>query len=231
MINISYFDWNSKNLVRSAIEDYIRFNRYVANQSACTSHDGKAIADKIHHLEKLLDTFARCDEYEDAFSKEWDRTAEYRSNLVQDIISTKQILSRAELNIDPIVRECFVLALERDPKKIKQSEEDEAKYGHPLVDKAKQHLSLIPESKPNRPIWMADIMMPVELEEDELDLMIESVSFVFSPYDMFHWKSNIAQLHEYAAEWCASNLRGDGNDLALLAGELEGYISISTSKI
>lgn len=229
MINISYFDWNSKNLVRAAIEDYIRFNRYVAAQSACSSHDSKTIADKIHHLEKLLDIFARCDEYGDAFSEEWDRTVEYRSNLVQDIISTEERLSHAELSADQ--REDLVLDLERYAQKIKQSEEDEAKYGHPLVDKAKQHLSLIPESKPNRPIWMADIMMPVELEEDELILIIESVSFVFSPYDMFQWKSNIVQLHEYAAEWCASNLRGDGNDLALLAGDLEVYISLSTSKM
>lgn len=228
IINISSNDWNPKDLVRSAVEDYIRFIHYVTAQSVCASPDCKAIADKIHDLKKLLDKFDRYDEYEKAFGNEWDRTFDYRSLLAQSITRIERELSCAEL--DDKQRATQSLILEMHLRDICQSEEDEAKYGHPLVDKAKQRLSLINESFLNQPIRMYDMIMPVEVEEDELDLIIESVSFVFAPYDMFQWKSNIAQLHECAKEWFSSNAWKDGNDLGLLEGTLEEYISIKASK-
>ncbi|GEM_PF-6815726 len=227
IIKISSYDWNPKGLVRSAVEDYIRFIHHVTAQSASASPDCQAVVDKIHNLGKLLDTFDKRDEYEEAFGKEWGRTFEYRSCRSQEIIETERLLLFAEMNVD--VRKCCVLALKRHPIDMRQSEEDEAKYGHPLVDKAKQRLSLINEFPLNQPIRMYDMIMPVEVEEDELDLIIESVSFVFAPYDMFQWKSNIPQLHECAKEWFSSN-EWDGNDLALLDLTLEEYISIKASK-
>jgi hypothetical protein len=226
IINISAYAWDPKGLVRASVHDYIRFNRYVAAQSTCTNVDNKAIIGKIHDLEKLLAIYDRYEKYETAFGKEWGRTFEYRNCLTQEIIETERLLSFAEMNIG--VRECFVLAIERHPIDIRQSEEDEAKYGHPLVDKAKQRLSLLNKSPLNQPIRMYDVIMPVEVEEEEMDLIIESVSFVFTPYDMFQWKSTITQLHEYSEAWLSSS-SWDGNDLALLEVTLEEYILIRAS--
>jgi hypothetical protein len=155
-------NWNPKGLVRLSVEDYMRFIRYSANQSSCTSLDAEAIANKLRHLKELLYKFDKRDEYEEIFCEEWKRSIDYRRLLVQEITEIEQQLSCAES--DTIQSESKGLILDMLRRDIRQSEDEEASYGHSLVDMAKQRLPL---KRDCNPIPFYKMMYPIKLEQEE----------------------------------------------------------------